>query len=88
MPKRSEKTVIANRASAQKLKAKRQERLEHEELLHIRKNVSVELTEVDLEAIELRAEIKAMEKRREEFQSHNHAINVTIQEERNAPKSG
>ena len=51
----------------------------NEELLQIRKDVSVQLTEIDLEEIELQAEITAMEIRREELLSHNHTNIVTSQ---------
>ena len=83
MSKHSNKTKT--RASAWKLKAKKQEwlnklRAEHKEVLRIRKDVAVEVTEVNVEAIELQAMM--MEKSREEFWSQfnkNHATIVTIQ---------
>ena len=57
-------------------------RTEHDELQQIREDVTVQLTEIDIEEFELRAEIAAMEMQRDELQSQNHANNVTQQ----APK--
>ena len=85
--------MLANRASARKSRARKQERIiklrtEHEELLQIREDVSVQLTEIDIEETELQAEITAMEIRRDEPLSQNHANIVTSHEEGRAPKSG
>jgi hypothetical protein len=83
MPKHSEKIVLANMASARKTEIKKKDRLnnlgvEYKELEFIHEDVSIKFIEADLEAMELRAKIAAIE----EHLSQTSPI-VTEQEKKN-----
>ena len=75
--------MAANRASARKSKQKKQERLnqlraEHESLLRIHADVSMEAFGVDMKTKEIQTQLTIMKERREELQTHlNHANIVT-----------